>query len=100
MIRRAARVDANQWQIADALRALHMPVTLLHAVGGGVPDLLVGTLDKRFIVIEVKDGEKPPSAQKLTQAQEKWHAAHAGFPVFKVASIDEALEAVGYVVSK
>jgi hypothetical protein len=48
----------------------------------------------------VKDGEKPPSAQKLTQAQEKWHAAHAGFPVFKVASIDEALEAVGYVVSK
>ena len=95
MIRRAARVDANQWAIADALRALHMPVTLLHAVGQGVPDMLVGTHDKRFVLLEVKDGDKSPSRQQLTEAQERWHAAHAGYPVFKVASIDEALRAAG-----
>jgi len=66
---RAARVDDNQSAIVKALRKAGMIVQLLHTVGRGVPDLLVGYQGKN-ILLEVKDGTKP---WKLTPEQVGWH---------------------------
>ncbi len=53
-------------------RDLGATVLILSEMGKGVPDLIVGVihptkywLNKLFFV-EVKDGDKPPSQQKLT----------------------------------
>jgi len=67
-MRRAARIDANQPAIIAALRSIGATVQPLHAVGGGCPDLLVG-LRGRNILMEVKDGARPPSERRLTADQ-------------------------------
>lgn len=64
-MRRAARVDANQAAIAEALRSCGATVQLIHTVGKGCPDLLVG-FGGINLLLEVKDGSKPPSKRKLT----------------------------------
>ena len=74
---RAAKVDANQPEIVDALRVLGCSVQPLHSVGKGCPDLLVGFRGKN-ILVEVKDGTKTKSARKLTPDQTKWHQHWAG----------------------
>jgi len=89
---RAAKIDANQPEIVQALRKAGASVQSLHTVGGGVPDLLCSLPGVSFLV-EVKDGAKPPSAQKLTPDQEKWHAAWKG-PVFIVRDVAQALHLV------
>lgn len=92
-MRRAARTDANQTEIVSALRGVGCSVQPLHAVGGGVPDLLVGKGGTNFLV-EVKDGRKPPSARQLTPDQRAWHDAWRG-NVAVVSSVEEALTLVG-----
>ena len=94
MTRYAAKVDANQADIVRDLRDMGCSVTLLHAVGGGVPDLMVGWQGETFL-LEIKDGNKPPSARKKTDAQVIWHDAWRGKPVAVVCNIREALEAIG-----
>ena len=88
-MRRAAKVDANQAQIVDALRSAGATVQPLHAVGKGCPDLLVGHRGVNLL-IEVKDGSKPPSARKLTQDQVSWHDTWRG-QVAVVETVDQAL---------
>jgi hypothetical protein len=78
--RYAAAVDANQAAVVAALRRVGATVQPLHAVGDGVPDLLVGFRGQTFL-IEVKDGMKPPSKRKLTPDQVDWHSAWRGGPV-------------------
>ena len=92
-MRRAARVDANQREVVAALRGAGATVQPLHAVGEGCPDLLVGKDGKNWL-IEVKDGNKPPSAQKLTPQQEIWHRDWRGHRVV-VNSPEAALGAIG-----
>ncbi len=92
-MRRAARVDANQGAIVDALRAVGATVQPLATLGDGVPDLLVGFRLANYL-LEVKDGEKVPSARKLTEDQELWHGAWRGQKQV-VNSVDEALQAIG-----
>lgn len=67
-----AKIDANQPEIVAALRKAGCTVQHLHAVGKGCPDLLCA-IDGQTFLIEVKDGSKPPSAQKLTLDQITWH---------------------------
>lgn len=99
-MRRAAKIDRNQPEIVAALRAIGCRVEALSQHGLGVPDLLVGTpakpwhAAKRLLLLEVKDGDRPPSERKLTPAQEDWHREWAGYPVYVVESIDQALELV------
>ena len=76
-MRQAAKIDANQPDIVKALKDAGMSVQILSAVGKGVPDLLVGFRGVN-VLIEVKDGAKPLSAQKLTADQANWHGAWAG----------------------
>lgn len=92
---RAARIDANQPEIVEALREAGCSVQLLHMVGKGCPDLLVGWQGINCLV-EVKDGSKPPSARKLTPDQVDWHGSWLG-QVTVVCGVDEALKAVGVV---
>lgn len=94
-MRRAAKIDANQEQVVSALRAAGAVVQSLAAVGNGVPDLLVMFRGNLFL-LEVKDGRKVPSAQKLTEAQTKWHQAW-GAMVEVVNSPESALRAIGAV---
>ena len=60
-MRYANRIDANQNAIVDALREAGASVRVI-SQGDGIPDLLVGY--KNFtILMEVKDGDKVPSAR-------------------------------------
>jgi hypothetical protein len=94
---RAAKVDANQKEIVEALRSIGATVQHLHGVAQGCPDLLVGRGKVNYL-LEIKDGSKPPSARKLTPDQVVWHSIWQGTAVV-VSSIDEAIAAVGgYVV--
>ena len=82
---RATRIDGNHVAVVQALRKAGANVESLASVGKGVPDLLVG-FRRQFVLFEVKDGAKCPSAQKLTDAQVAWHKQWDGFPVFVVTS--------------
>lgn len=93
-MRRAAKIDANQTQVVEALRAAGATVQSLAAVGQGVPDLLVGFQGKTLL-IEVKNGRKPPSQRQLTEDQLKWHGAWRGGPVAIVDGPDAALRMLG-----
>jgi hypothetical protein len=90
---RAAKVDANQVQIVEALRAAGATVQSLATVGQGVPDLLVGFAGKTLL-LEVKDGSKIPSARRLTEQQLVWHGAWRGGPLAVVDNVEAALRAL------
>jgi len=96
-MRRAARVDANQSEIVAALRAVGVSVQPLHTVGKGCPDLLCGVRGTNLL-LEIKDGNKPPSARKLTSDEAAWHESWRG-QVAIVESVDEAIAAAQAVRS-
>ena len=93
-MRRAAKVDANQQKVVEILRAAGATVQSLAAVGHGCPDLLVGWGGKTLLM-EIKDGSKVPSAQKLTDDQIKWHGAWMGGPLAVVDGPEAALRMLG-----
>lgn len=88
-MRRAARVDANQVEVVKALRKIGATVTPIHVIGKGVSDLLV-SFRQRWLVLEVKDGAKPPSKRALTLDEKKWIGEQKA-PVFIVTSPLEAV---------
>ena len=87
------RIDANQSEIVRELRKRGCSVQSLAGVGKGCPDLLVGRSGVN-VLLEVKDGSKPPSARRLTEAQVEWHDAWNGKASI-VCNVSEALAAVG-----
>lgn len=92
-MRRNAKVDDNQQEIVRCLRQAGCNVLSLAAVGQGCPDLLVYRHATGLLyMLEVKDGDKPPSRQRLTPHQVKFHET---WPVKVVKNIDEAFIAVG-----
>jgi len=96
-VRRAARVDDNHAEIVTAFRAC--PFIKVHdcsAYGGGFPDLLVRIFDSIHLV-EIKDGDKPPSRRTLTPSQETFHA---DFPVTIIESIADVTRFVQEQVDK
>ena len=72
-----AKVDDNQAEIVAVLRSLGVSVQSLASVGKGTPDLLCGHSGVNWL-FEVKDGNKAPSARKLTTDQVEWHGAWRG----------------------
>ena len=93
---RAPNRDANEREIVNALRAAGCLVQQLQQ-GGGVPDLLVLTPASVLVLVEVKDGTKPPAHRRLTPDQVDWHGfwREHGAPVFVVNDVAEALLVVG-----
>lgn len=66
---RARRVDANQVAIVEAFRRLGARVRVTSTLGDGFPDLAVAAVHggrRRWHLVEVKDGQKPLSARRLT----------------------------------
>ena len=84
------RVDANQPEIVKRFRSLGVGVLILSEVGRGCPDLLVAFPNKyqTSCLIEIKDGKKPPSAQKLTPDEQAFHNTWPGELVI-IKSLDE-----------
>lgn len=89
-MRQAAKVDVNQAEIVEALQRVGANVESLADVGRGVPDLLVG-YSGRLLLLEVKSGPRA----RLTTTQAIWHRQWAGYPVYVVRSVEEALQAIG-----
>jgi len=94
MSRYARKTDDNHQRIVAALRAFGASVASLAAVGGGVPDLLVGYRGVNYL-LEVKDGSKVASARKLTAAQVEWFGGWRGLKPSTVENEDDASCAIG-----
>lgn len=92
-MRIAAKIDANQNEIVKALRQVGCTVQSLASTGKGVPDLLVACPTGCLYLMELKDGNKPPSARKLTPDQVKWHAEWNS-EVHIVLSAEQAIDIV------
>ncbi len=67
---RAARVDANQPEIVKAFRDLGWYVLIISQLKNCC-DIIVSK-GGRTIAVEIKDGEKPPSQQKLSSGEIKF----------------------------
>lgn len=91
---RWAKIDANQEAVVTALRAAGATVQSLAAVGKGVPDLLVG-YQGQTLLMEVKDGNKSPSARLLTEDQLRWHGNWKGGALAVVDGPYAALRMIG-----
>lgn len=89
-MRRASKIDVNQPEIVEALRGAGCSVTLLHAVGEGCPDILVG-VNGVNVLMEIKHGKNG-----LTEPQIRWHGAWTG-TVYIVRSIDDALAIINKI---
>jgi hypothetical protein len=76
--RRAARVDENQPEVVAAFREEGCSVAITSTVGDGFPDIVVG-LDDVNVLVEIKDGRKPPSARRLTDDQVDFHSGWRGW---------------------
>lgn len=92
-MRAKGRTDANQSRIVEALRKIGASVSITSGVGNGFPDLLVGYMGTTTL-LEVKDGEKPPSDRKLTPAEAHFLATWKGGPAVVVEDEQEAINAV------
>ena len=95
-MRRAARTDPNQAEIVAELRALGATVAILSAVGGGVPDLLVGWRGRDRLV-EVKSpagprGGRSASGQKLNARQIRFREAWSGAPVIVATRVEDVVD--------
>ena len=93
MGRYSSKVDRNQPEIVTALRKAGATVTPTHSAGQGFPDLTVGYRGVTYL-LEVKDGNKPPSKRKLTDDQVTWHGEWRG-QVAVVNDVKEALAVLG-----
>lgn len=95
-MRRASRIDDTQREIVSALREIGVSVALLHSVGQGCPDLLLGYRGKTLLM-ECK-GEASlkrfPKTNGRNPGQVEWHRMWNGAPVLTVASVAEAVDAV------
>ena len=87
-MRRAARRDANEGDIIKAMRAEGAYVKQIN--DEGLFDLLVSYRGETLMV-EVKDGAKPPSARRLTDAEQKFHDEWPGSDLYIVNSVEEAI---------
>ena len=99
MTRYARRTDANHAVIRDGLRAKGWQVLDLSGAGDGIPDLACSLAPGTPFFLELKDGDKLVSAQKLTKAQETWHSFAWGITA-KVRSLDEAMEVLTWARNK
>jgi Holliday junction resolvase len=83
----AKKVDKNQKDVIKALRDYGADVFLLHMVGKGIPDALIAYNDQT-ILMEIKDG----ADKKLTTDQIKLFANWQGGPLYRVNSVQEAID--------
>ena len=92
-MRRAARRDDNEKEIVSAMREAGAYVKVIN--DEGLFDLLVGYTGpsgfQHTLLLEVKDGAKPPSARRLTEAEAKFHNEWPLSNLFIVISAEHAV---------
>ena len=93
VVRKRAKIDANQAEIVAVLRRAGCTVQSLATIGNGCPDLLCGIRGRNYL-LEVKDINQPPSKAKLTEDEWEWHRAWNG-TVDVVYSAEQALRVLG-----
>lgn len=91
-MRKRAKIDSNQKKIVTALRKIGYSVYSTATIGGGFPDIIVGTRGINYL-FEIKDSDKPKSKQKLTEAEQKFMDNWSG-QVHKVNSLSEIIEVI------
>jgi len=83
---KAARTDANQALIVDALRKAGASVALTHRVGQGFPDIVVGCPDgRRNLLMEIKT-----AGGTLTPQEREFHDTWRG-EVRVIRTVEEAM---------
>jgi hypothetical protein len=87
-MRRAARRDTGEQDIIKAMRAEGAYVKVIN--DEGTFDLLCW-YNGRTLLLEIKDGSKPPSARRLTPAEQKFHDEWPGSDLYIVNSVEEAI---------
>ena len=97
-MRTAARVDANQKKIVDALRRCGASVLITSQLKNCF-DCLVGYNGKNYIV-EIKDGSKPPSKRKLTKGEQKFADNWRGGTYNIIESIEDAINMLQKDINK
>jgi hypothetical protein len=93
-MRRAAKVDENQPKIVQALRRIGCTVLITSQLKNAF-DILVG-FQGRLFIMEIKDGDKPPSARKLSEGEQKCKAdfERVNVPYYVVNSVEDAVDVV------
>ena len=94
---RASKPDANQAALVRYARGLGISVLIVAELPSGALDLVVGAFGRDGRV-EVKDGSKPPSARKLTEAEQVTFSAWKGARPMIWLDEDDALEWWRYCV--
>jgi len=93
-MRKKARVDANQKVIVQELRKRGISVLHTHQLGKGAPDIVIGYMNQNYL-IEIKDGNKSKSQQKLTPDElefaSKWGGNYA-----VCNSLEQILQLIDY----
>lgn len=82
------RTDANHTEIIGALRQCGFAVHDTSAVGKGFPDCVAYRPREGVLLVEIKDGRKPPSARRLTRSEETFASR---FPVVVLKSLDDVI---------
>jgi hypothetical protein len=98
-LRHAKRLDANHMEIVNGLKAAGWRVLDMAKAGQGCPDIFVSIGVGKAHGLELKDGDKPKSAQALTAAEERWWSfCHADTSI--VTSLEEAIEEVTHAKAR
>lgn len=88
-MRRAARRDNGEQDIIKAMRACGAFVKSIN--DEGTFDLLCW-YNGHTLLLEIKDGSRPPSARRLTDAEQKFHDEWPGSNLYIINSVQEALD--------
>lgn len=90
-----ARKDSNHNEIVKAFRSMGVSVYDTAQLGNGFPDIAIG-IGKVNVLIEIKDGTKPPSARKLTTDELAFHDEWRGW-IEIVCSVDDVVNLVNRI---
>ena len=93
--RRAARIDANQQSIVNALRKVGAVVWIIR-----IPADILIFYRGHWQPAEIKDGAKPPSERRLTASQRADHALLPAGAIPIIESVDDALALVARMGGK
>jgi len=88
-MRKRARKDMNQDEIVSTFRYLGFTVAITSALGGGFPDIVIAKYGRNWLV-EIKNGDLPPSERQLTEDEKAFHDKWEG-EIFIINSMDEAV---------
>lgn len=91
----AKRTDSNQNEIVKVFRQLGCSVWITSDLGKGAPDCVVGMVSESGhpfnLLVEIKDGKKAPSQQRLTEAEQKFHDEWVG-QIAIIRSVEQVID--------